>query len=215
MRRPPIIVMILQAILLFECVTAVLSGRPLQVFIPGLTLAISFAPYLFEKAVGIRLPSSFIVAIVVFVFATLFLGEVEDFYNKYWWWDTLLHFSSALSFGVIAFLFIFMLFEGDRYAAPPWAIGLLSACVALSIGAIWEIFEYAMDQFFGTNMQKSGLPDTMKDIIVDTLGAIISGTAGAVYLQGRHAGGIWLVYDSFLKKNRKLYRKFRRRPIDD
>lgn len=113
-----------------------------------------------------------------------------------------------VGFGLIGFLGIFMLFEGDRFKAPPVALAVLSFCFAVSIGAVWEIFEFSMDQFFGMNMQKSGLVDTMWDLMVDCLGALAGSLAGFFYLEKRGGNGLlssWI--HSFIRLNKKLYRK--------
>jgi uncharacterized membrane protein YjdF len=108
-----------------------------------------------------------------------------------------LHGSSAVALGMIGFLFIYMLFAGDRFAAPPGAIAFLSFTFALSIGAVWEIFEYGMDQTFGTTMQKSA-DDTMIDLITDAIGAVISALAGYAYLKGRSAGVLGRLIRDFI-----------------
>ncbi|AKS45783.1 hypothetical protein OSB_12280 [Octadecabacter temperatus] len=171
------------------------------------TLGLTFLPERFAAFFGIRLPRSVLTSIVVFIFATMFLGEVGDFYEKFWWWDVVLHFMSALSFGAFGFLLIFMLFEGDRYAAPPWALATLAFCVGLSIGSLWEVFEFSMDQLFGMNMQKSGLVDTMKDLIVDAAGAAIGAFSGYLYLKGRQFGGLGKVLEQFVDANKRWYGK--------
>jgi hypothetical protein len=108
-----------------------------------------------------------------------------------------------------------MLFKGDRYAAPPWALGALSFSVAMTVGVVWEIFEYAMDQTFGLNMQKSGLHDTMGDFIVNTAGAALAGLAGAAYMTG-HARGVGSAFEAFITANRARFRKMMpRRKIHD
>ncbi|GGL68822.1 hypothetical protein [Wenxinia marina] len=206
----PILLYAIRAVLLVEGVTAAFRMAWPQVFVALGTLVLTFLPERAARFLGVRLPPSFLALTALFIFATLFLGEVANFYERIWWWDMVLHFGSALSFGVLGFLMIFMLFEGDRYAAPPWAIGVLSFCVAVTIGAIWEIFEFAVDQTFGTNMQKSGLPDTMGDLIVDTLGGALGGLAGYLYLKGVRLGRA-SAFDAFIDANRKLYRRVRRR----
>ncbi len=180
-----------------------------MVFVALATWVLTLSPRRFARWLGIDLPPSFLLAIVVFTFGTLFLGEVFDFYERYWWWDIALHFGSAMGFGLIGFLFIFMLFEGDRLAAPPLAIAVLSFATAVAIGALWEVFEFAMDQLFGLNMQKSGLVDTMADLIVDILGAFLGATAGYFYLKGRQLGGLGAAIDAFVQRNKSLYRKIR------
>ncbi|MCB2159043.1 MAG: hypothetical protein KDD95_11630, partial [Rhodobacteraceae bacterium] len=173
------------------------------------TFGLSILPVVASRRFGIRLPVRFFAWIVVFVFGTIFLGEAFDFYTRYWWWDVILHAGSAVGFGLAGFLFVFMLFEGDRYAAPAWAVAFISFCFALSIGTLWEIFEFAMDQIFGLNMQKSGLIDTMWDLIVDTLGASIGAIAGLSYLKGQELGGLTAAIREFVAANRRFFRKRR------
>ncbi len=201
----------MQLILLLAAGVAVFEAQWSVVFVALATWVLTLSPRRFARWIGIELPPSFLLASVIFVFGTLFLGEVFDFYERYWWWDIALHFGSALGFGLIGFLFIFMLFEGDRFAAPPLAIAVLSFATAIAIGALWEIFEFGMDQVFGMNMQKSGLVDTMADLIVDTLGAFIGATAGYFYLKGRQLGGLGAAIDDFVKLNKRLYGKVRRK----
>ncbi len=67
-----------------------------------------------------------------------------------------------------------------------------------------------MDQLFGLNMQKSGLIDTMWDLIVDTGGASLGAFAGFLFLKGRQLGGLTGVLQEFTQKNRKWFRKLRR-----
>lgn len=207
----------IQIVLAIAAIAGAYEGQWSLVFVSGATFVLSLLPSAFARWIGLKLPRSFMAAIAFFTFATIFLGEVFDFYERYWWWDVALHFGSALGFGLLGFLFIFMLFEGDRYAAPPWAIGFLSFCVALAIGAIWEIFEFGMDQVFGMNMQKSGLIDTMYDLIVDTAGAGLGATAGFLYLKGQQFGGISAAIEEFVTLNKGWFGKFtrimdRRRP---
>jgi hypothetical protein len=190
---------------------ALLRGVGPAVFVTLAALVLTFLPGQLASRVGLRLPPSFLAAIALFVLATLYLGEVRDFYNRFWWWDLVLHFGSAMGFGILGFLLIFMLFHGDRYAAPPWAVGALSFCLAVTVGALWEVFEYAMDQLFGTNMMKSGLPDAMGDLIVDAVGAALAALAGVVYLYGRAGRGLRAPFDLFIATNRGRFRKLMRR----
>ena len=103
---------------------ALVAQRWSLAFVSAASLGLSILPLVMVRRVGIRLPVSFLAAIVLFVFATIFLGEAFDFYERFWWWDVALHGGSAMGFGLLGFLFVFMLFEGDRYAAPPWALAL-------------------------------------------------------------------------------------------
>lgn len=191
-------------------VVALATARWSLAFVSISALGLSLVPVLAERRLGIRLPLSFVAGIVAFVFATIFLGEAFDFYNRYWWWDIALHGGASVGFGLIGFLFTFMLFEGDRYAAPAWAVAFLGFCFAMTMGALWEIFEFGMDQAFGLNMQKSGLVDTMWDLILNTVGGSTGAFAGFLYLKGRSIGGLTQVLQEFISKNRRFFRKLRR-----
>ncbi len=172
-----------------------------------ITLGLTFLPDIIERSYQIKLPLAFTSGIIIFTYATLVLGEVSDFYNRYWWWDIVLHGGSAIGFGLIGFIFIFLLFKGDRYAAPPIAMAFFAFCFAMTIGAVWEIFEFAMDQIFGLNMQKSGLVDTMGDLMIDAVGALLGSAAGFFYLKQKWFGGLAGMIDEFVKNNRRLFSK--------
>ncbi len=207
LRQQSIIVQVIWAALAIEFVLAVFSGLWSSAFVAAITFVLSLLPIFVARRAGVHLPTSFFAAIVIFIFATIFLGEAFDFYNRYWWWDVALHSGSAMAFGLVGFLLVFMLFEGDRYAAPPWAIAFFAFCFAVMIGVIWEIFEFAMDQNFGLNMQKSGLVDTMWDFIVNTIGAIIGAALGFFYLKDWYLGGLTGPIGQFIKDNKRFFRK--------
>lgn len=209
LRNQPYVTWAIWLILIGDTIFALATQRWTVVFVSVSALVLTILPALFVARFRIRLPMSFLAAISLFVFCTLFLGEVYDFYERYWWWDILLHGGSAMAFGLIGFLFVFYLFEGDRYAAPPIAVAFTAFCCAVTIGALWEIFEFGMDQVFGLNMQKSGLVDTMGDLIVDTIGASVGALAGFLFLKGREIGGVSAAIDEFLRLNRGAYAKFR------
>ena len=198
------------ALLVFFLVDALFVGNWPLAFVSLATLLLSLAPVYAGRWAEIVVPPSFVAAITMFVGGTLFLGEVFDFYERFWWWDIAMHGGSAVGFGLIGFVLVFMMFQGDRYAAPPLAIAFFAFCFALAIGATWEIFEFCMDQAFGLNMQKSGLMDTMGDLIVDTFGALIGAGSGWAYLKWRMRGGLSLLIDDFVRRNPRFFRRFKR-----
>ena len=208
--RIPRVTQVIWIILLCAALVSLTNARWEVLFVSLSAFVLTTLPFLFSSRFKIVFPNVFLGALSAFIFATLFLGEVFGFYERFWWWDVVLHGFSAMGFGIIGFLFAFYLFEGDRYAAPPWALSLIAFCFALSIGALWEIFEFTMDQLFGLNMQKSGLLDTMWDLIVDTFGALIGATAGFFWLKGQNTTLNGL-FEEFVQRNRGLYRKLRKR----
>lgn len=205
---------ILQVIwVLLFIATAVSFGLGLweRAFVSLLALLLSFAPALLASRFAIEVPVPFMVATTLFIVASIVAGELFDFYERLWWWDIALHGASALGFGLIGFLFIFMLFEGDRYAAPPAALALLAFCVAMTVGAVWEIFEFAMDTLFGFNMQKSGLDDTMGDLIVNAVGAALGALSGFLYQRGGEGQFLVPLIREFVERNRRLYQRAKER----
>ena len=192
-------------------IAALWLGRWSIAFVCLATFGLSLVPVLVANRLSISLPVPYLMATTAFLFASIVLGEAFGFYEKVWWWDLALHGSSAIGFGLFGFLFVFMLFDGDRFAAPPFAIAFISFCVAVTVGSLWELFEFAADGLFGFSMQKSGLVDSMTDIILNTLGAAFAGVSGYLYLVGRSNTGLGPYIDSFVRLNRKLYRRSRDR----
>lgn len=197
-------------VLLSATVTGLASANWSLAAVGLVTFLLTLLPVFFGDRFAVKLPVSFVSMIVVFIFATVFLGEAFDFYEQYWWWDILLHGGSAVGFGLFSFLLVFMLFQGDRYSAPPVAIAFVTFSCAVAVGVIWEIFEFSADQLFGLNMQKSGLPDTMWDLIVDCIGASVAALAGFLYLKEKELGGLTGLIDEFILLNRKFFSKLKK-----
>ena len=198
------------ALLVLFMLDALFVGNWPLAFVSLATLVLSMAPVYVARWAEIVVPPSFVAAIVMFVGGTLFLGEVFDFYERFWWWDIAMHGGSAVGFGLIGFVLVFMMFQGDRFAAPPFAIAFFAFCFALAIGALWEIFEFGMDQLFGFNMQKSGLMDTMGDLMVDTAGALVGAGSGWAYLKWQSKGGLGRIIDDFVARNPRFFSRFKR-----
>lgn len=193
--------------LLGVSIWAALSGTWNILFPTVLTLILSLSPILFERKTNVRFPNAFVAAVVIFTFSSLFLGEVGDFYYHFWWWDMVLHAGSGVAFGMIGTILVFLLLRGDKLNASPFLVSVFAFSFAVSIGAIWEIFEFTMDQLFGMNMQKSGLMDTMKDLIVDCIGAFIGALSGYAYLKGQKSGFFTKIIAEFMKLNKNLFGK--------
>ena len=195
------------AALLLTALGSLVLGRFSLAFVSLATLLLSFVPLALARWFHLSLPMPMLLATTIFLVASLVLGEAFGFYVRFWWWDLALHGAAAVGFGLIGYLFIFMLFEGDRFAAPPSALAVIAFCVAMTLGALWEIFEFGMDQTFGLNMQKSGLNDTMGDLIVNAFGGLIASIAGYFYSGQRTLGVLGRVLDQFIAVNRTYYRK--------
>ncbi|MFH1451848.1 MAG: hypothetical protein ABIF88_01600 [archaeon] len=183
--------------LLFAITESIYQQRWLVLFTATLALVLTSIPLLFRKKFNIRLPSEIEIIIVLFIYATLFLGEIQGFYETYWWWDILLHAGSAMTFGFIGFTILYLMYAKNSVNANPLLLAIFSLTFAIAIGTTWEIFEFIMDQTFGLNMQKNGLIDTMTDLIVNTFGALIALIIALIYFQKRKS--IFL-FDETIKK---------------
>ncbi|NNE54124.1 MAG: hypothetical protein HKN30_17180 [Sulfitobacter sp.] len=205
------LILTIWASLLVAVLVALALGRWSLAFVSLATLVLALVPPALAFRYSLRLPVPFLLATTLFVFASIFLGEAFNFYERLWWWDLFLHGSSAIGFGLLGFLFVFMLFEGDRFAAPPSAIAFITFCTGVTVGSVWEIFEFTMDVSFGLNMQKSGHLDTMGDLIIDAVGSGIASLTGYLYLKRNSAGPLGHAISQFVSLNRRLYEKSRHR----
>lgn len=168
------------------------------------TLVLTFLPDWIESRYKIILPHDFALTIVLFIYGSLFLGGIHQFYERFWWWDIMLHSGSAIGFGCIGFIIMYMLNKSNKIETKPFWIALFGFCFAIAIGTLWEIYEFAVDQLFGMNMQRSGLIDTMWDLIVDSLGALIAALAGYAFIKGDQRSYLSRLIGLFIKDNPKL-----------
>lgn len=201
------IMLVIWTLLLLAGLVAFGLTRWSLAFVCFATLGLSLVPPILASRWALKLPVPFLFATTLFFFGSIFMGEAFGFYERFWWWDLVLHGSSAVGFGLTGFLFVFMLFEGDRLAAPPSAIAFITFCVAMTVGATWEVFEYSMDALFGLNMQKSGLDDTMEDLAINALGGAISSATGYLYLVRQSTGPLSRRLAEFIDLNRRFYQK--------
>lgn len=145
-----------------------------------LTLVVMMLPSIVEKSLNVELPSEFEIVLILFIYGALFLGEMRQFYERFWWWDKMLHGFSGLILGNAGFLIVSFLNRSTKTTVQLSAVfvSFFSFCFAVAMGAVWEIYEYFMDQVFGFNMQRGSLDDTMTDLILDTVGAALFAVLG-------------------------------------
>src|SRR6056297_1143571 len=210
------ITLVLQLILAAEAVLAILGQRWFTAFLTSMIIAITFFPLLFERRFRIHIPPELQLAAIGFVFASLFLGEIRDYYTRFWWWDMALHTTSGFLLGILGFLLVHIMNETEKIHVhmKPGFVAFFAFLFAVGVGALWEIFEFSMDSLFGMNMQKpmlgdaSGLTDTMWDLIVDALGALVIAVLGYGYLKAARDESFlerWI--RSFVDSNPRLFKR--------
>jgi hypothetical protein len=181
-------------------------------FLTVLVLGLTLLPTFLFRRYRVYIPPEFQLVAASFVFLSLFLGSAAGLYHYFWWWDILLHTGSGFLLGIIGFLALFLLNQTDRIPAGirPAFLCFFGVTFAVFLGVLWEIFEFAIDLLVpGQNMQsgETGVGDTMLDLIVDLLGAVIVGLMAWAYTRtGRYsfiADGV----RKFIHKNPHLFRK--------
>jgi len=206
-----LILLVLQLIMAVQLAVLLMRGDWPQAFFVAGIMALTLAPLVFRLPVEI--PSEIQIVAILFVFATLFLGEVGGYYERFWWWDMALHTTSGLLLGLFGFMFVYMLNE-DRHVdlhMRPGFIALFAFFFAVAVGGLWEIFEFAMDEWFGTKMQPatpgdpSGLTDTIHDLIVDTVGAAVISLGGWRYMARARASRVDGWAKRFIERNPQIF----------
>ena len=156
-------------------------------------------PGLLTKRLRIVIPSGIYILYVIFLYCAIYLGEVRSFYYSVPHWDTILHCFSGAMLGALGFSFVTLLNNTQRVPVnlSPSFVAVFAFCFALSLGVVWEIYEFTFDGLLGLNMQKfaleggeplvgrDALADTMKDLIVDALGALATSIIGYVSIKYR------------------------------
>ena len=205
----------LHAVLTGEFVLLLIERQWQSAAIVLTLFAIFLMPTVLNHRLKVFIPAEFQLLVVIFAFAALFLGSIRGLYETYWWWDITLHFSSGLLLGILGFLIIYVMNENERvqiYLRPKFA-ALFAFIFAVAAGTLWEIFEFFMDQAFGTTMQKamfgdpSGLTDTMWDLIVDSLGAGSVAFLGWWYMSRHQRSFIDAMIWKFIARNPNLFRR--------
>lgn len=225
--------LVLRAIVIAVLVLCALRDDWESVFTCVLTLILFLIPIFVEKSFGIDLPNTLETIILLFVFAAEILGEIASYYIKYPLWDTMLHTINGFICAAFGFALVDIFNRNKRikFELSPVFLAIVAFCFSMTIGVLWEFFEFGMDMIFKTDMQKDfvintissvkldptnsnkaviienitdtmvngeslglggyldiGLIDTMKDLIVNFIGAVVFSIIGYIYVKTRGKG---------------------------
>lgn len=219
-----------------------MMGNYNNVFTCILTILLFMIPTFVDRALKIKMPGLLEAIILVFIFAAEIMGEIQSFYTIIPLWDTILHTINGFIMAAIGFAMIDILNRSPsiHVTMSPWFVAFVTFCFSMTIGVLWEFFEYGMDRIFLTDMQKDwlvhnvssvllnpsglntpitikdvtrtvisgtingaprdwvidgayldiGIIDTMKDLIVNCLGAIVFSIFGFLYIKTRGKGRV-------------------------
>lgn len=201
-------------------------------FLGILTLILFMVPQFLDKKLSVTIPVGLETVILIFIFSAEILGEINAFYVKIPIWDTILHTTNGFLMAAIGFALIDLFNRSEKFSIKmsPYFVAFFAFCFSMTVGVLWEFFEFSMDQFFGLDMQKDwivtainsvklnptganvpihvdvqsvvingeqwnlggyldiGLIDTMKDLIVNFIGAVVFSIIGILYLKNRGRG---------------------------
>lgn len=211
-----ILYFLLRIIVIILLVYNIIVDRYENAFTCLLTLILLLLPFVLEERLKIEISSSLEIVILLFIFSAEILGELNAFYQKIPNWDTILHTINGFVMGAVGFSLINMLNDSDKtkLKLSPFFLITASFCFSMTVGVLWEFFEYGADLLLDLDMQKDtivekinsttfdplkenkvysidiesvvinnekwnyggyldiGLHDTMKDLIVNAIGAI-------------------------------------------
>ena len=162
-KKTMVLYIVLRVLVVAVMIREFVLGNYSHVFTCILTLVLFFIPVIVDRKFNIQMPSVLEAIILLFIFAAEILGEINEYYLVFPYWDIMLHTINGFIMAAIGFAMIDILNNSPRVAInmSPLFVAVTSFCFSMTIGVIWEFFERAMDAFFMFDMQK----DTITDII--------------------------------------------------
>lgn len=160
---------VLRALVLVTLVRSAFLGHYEHMMLCVLTLVLLLVPSLIEHTLDIELPDLLESIILLFIFAAEILGEIDAFYIRIPFWDTILHTTWGFLCAGIGFALFDILNRSDssKIKLTPLYMAVSAVAFSMCIGACWEIFEYLADSFIGVDMQKDTLVQTINTVWLD------------------------------------------------
>ena len=195
-RRQPFVFavyLVLRLIVLASLVSAILRQEYESAFVCVLVLFLFMLPFFIQKNFGIRLPSTLEIIILLFIFAAEILGELQSYFIQYPYWDTMLHTTNGFLCAAVGFSLIDILNRDAKikFTLSPVYVALAAFCFSMTIGVLWEFFEFGMDRLFHMDMQKDPLVHTISSVMLDPTNSNIPITIDgitSVAVNGRDLG---------------------------
>ncbi len=176
-------------------------------------LVLSVVPQLIVRRLRLKLPVFYELLVLGFIVASVMLGEFFDAYGKFVWWDSMLHLSSGVIIGYIGYMILFTLYHQGKLKLSAGLIAFLTFSVSMMVAAIWEVFEFSVDELLGGNMQYDNR-DTMIDIVLAMIGSLIATLAAYWHHRWPETSPLRRELNEFLVRNRHLVTGKPRRPIE-
>ena len=168
--RKTVITYFVLRVLVIACMVAQsMNGNWENVLLCVLTLLLFTIPTIFSETLNITLPSTLETIVYIFIFAAEILGEVQSFYTHVIYWDSILHTINGFICAAIGFSLIDLLNTNDNIHVnlSPIFVSIVAICFSMTIGVIWEFFEYSVDKLLLKDMQKDTIVKTISSVALD------------------------------------------------
>lgn len=160
---------VLRFIVIAALVMSLVSRDYERSFVCLLVLVLFMIPAFVEKRLNIEIPNVLEIIILVFIFAAEILGELESYFVHYQHWDTMLHTTSGFIFAAVGYSMVDILNKNSKFKfeLSPIFMAMVSFCFAMTIGVLWEFFEFAADYFLHLDMQKDTVIHAFSSVTLD------------------------------------------------
>ena len=147
-----------------------------NVFLCILTLLLFILPSLIQITFKIEIPKTLEIIIYIFIFAAEILGEINDYYLLIPYWDTMLHTINGFLCAAIGFSLVNLLNNADdlEFKLSPLFFVLVSFCFSMTIGILWEFFEFSLDMIMHTDAQKDVIIHSIHSVSLSTNGSVVN-----------------------------------------
>lgn len=159
----------LRVLVVMVMIAQLLNRNYENVYICVLTLCLFVIPSIVERKLRVELPDTLEIIILIFIFSAEILGEIKEYYLAFPFWDTLLHTVNGFLFAAIGFSLVNILNEDKRVSLTlaPLYMAVTAFCFSMTIGVLWEFFEWGMDTWFGADMQKDTIVTAFNSVTLD------------------------------------------------
>lgn len=164
-----IVYVVLRLLVILMMILQIFNRNYENVFLCILTLILLIIPSFIQINLKIELPTALEITILIFIFAAEILGEIQAYYLKFPFWDTVLHTVNGFLMAAIGFALVDILNRSKKFSIQlsPAFVAIVAFCFSMTIGVVWEFFECGMDQLFGLDMQKDTIVHTIKSVMLD------------------------------------------------
>lgn len=168
-KRSSLVVYTVLRVLVIVCmILQILKGNFENALLCLLSLLLLLVPFFIQKNFKITLPNTLEIIILLFIFSAEILGEIQNFYGIFPFWDTMLHTINGFLAAAVGFSLINLLNKNsEKFNLSPVYLCLVAFCFSMTIGVLWEFFEFASDKVLSIDMQKDRVVDKISSVELD------------------------------------------------